>query len=212
MLLRPKSPRLEDMRHGTRVAIALLLFIAILLIGKRVFAASIPQIGPHTPLLKIEKNENPQNSMVVYTKIDPKTCAFAAGPVLDEYWMMDGTRYKRVNPLIKEGIRKRFELDRQAFKRSGRFLVRLRDFHEVKSDLGSEPVFEVLSSKEPGGCQATVKMTLGPSDHGRTVEIESIYADSSRKFLPPFRKLNSLTLIGRDVATGEKIRRTYSAN
>ncbi len=173
---------------------------------------SIPEIGAHTPILKIEKNENPQNLMVVYTKLDPKTCAFAEGPVLDEYWMMDGSKYKPVHPLIKQGIQKRFELDQNAFKSSQRFLVRLRDFNELKSDLGSEPTFEVTTEKASSGCGAQVTMTLGPSDHNRKIEVDSIYADSAKKILPPFRKLNSLTLIGRDVATGEAIRRTYSSN
>jgi hypothetical protein len=172
---------------------------------------TIPEVGPHTPLIKVEKNENPQNTMVVYTKIDEKSCAFAQGPVLDEYWMMDGSKYKPVNPMIKSGIKKRFELDDAAYKSKGRFLVKLRDFSELKSDLGPEPTFEVLSTKAPGGCSAKVQMTLGASDHERKIEIESIYADSSKTVLPPFRKLNALTLIGRDVATGEKVRRTYSS-
>ena len=202
------------MKPSIRVIVAVTLLVAIVLVGKLALAATstIADVGTHTPLIKIEKNENPQNLMVVYTKLDEKTCAFAEGPVLDEYWLMDGTKYKKVNSLIKSGIQKRFELDKNEFAKGGKFLVHLRDFHELKSDLGDQPTFEVHASKVKDGCKAVVEMKLGPSDSGRTIAIDSIYADSSKKILPPFRKLNSLTLIGRDVATGAAVRRTYSSN
>jgi len=202
---------MRPMKPTVRLIIAMILFVVIILVGKRVFAAAVPEVGDHTPLIKIEKNENPQNLMIVYTKLNSR-CGFISGPVLDEYWLMDGSRYKKVNPLIKQGIRKRFQLDESAFARDGRFIVRLKDFHELKSDLGPEPSFEVHTNKAAAGCQAVVEMKLGPSDKNRTIAIESIYADSSKKLLPPFRKLNSLTLTGKDVVTGESVKRTYSSN
>jgi hypothetical protein len=55
-------------------------------------------------------------------------------------------------------------------------------------------------------------MQLGPSDHNRQISVASIFADSSKTAFPPFRKLNSLTLNGKDLATGEAVHRTYSAN
>ncbi len=206
----------------SRAVIAAVLFIAIFLIGRYVFSGpraptvlSIPEVGEHTPLIKVEKSENRQNLMVVYTKLDPKSCGFLATsgkPVLDEYWLMDGTHYKPVNPMIKNAVSDRFELDQQAFKDRQKFLVHLKDFNELKSDLGSSPTFEVKAAKKSGECQTSVEMKLGLSDKGRLIAVESIYADSSKTPLPPFRKLNSLTLNGTDVATGEAVHRTYSAN
>lgn len=189
----------------------LLFFLCI---TGRAYAANvpnIPQIGPHTPILKVEKSENPQNLMIVYTKLEPSTCGFAGAGVLDEYWLMDGSKYKPVNPMIKNAVSDRFELDREAFK-SGKFVVHLKDFHELKSDLGSSPTFEVISKKGKAGCDTDVVMTLGPSDKNRKISVDSIYADSSKTVLPPFRKLNALTLKGRDFATGEAVQRTYKAD
>jgi hypothetical protein len=205
------------MKPAVRAVLAFVLFVTVVLVGRRVFSAvptSISQVGPHAPLIRVEKNENPQNSMVVYTKLDP-SCKFAVTdghPVLDEYWLMDGERYKKVNPLIKNAVRQRFVLDQNAFAKERKFLVHLKDFHELKSDLGSEPTFEVTAHRDGSGCETEVVMQLGPSDHSRKIAIDSIYADSSKKLLPPFRKLNSLTLKGRDVATGEPVERTYTAD
>lgn len=200
-------------------AAALFILVVILLLGRHVFGAQeqgvSEAIGAHTPILKVEKNENPQNLMVVYTKVNPETCAFDTSkgkPVLDEYWLMDGSKYKPVHPMIKNAVRDRFVLDEKAYRSRGEFRVHLKDFHELKSDLGDEPTFRVTSAKGPKGCKTDVTMKLGPSDGGKEIAIESIYADSSKKVLPPFRKLNSLTLTGRDVATGAEIKKTYSAN
>jgi hypothetical protein len=212
----------HEMKNQARLIIGAFLFIAIFLIGRYAFSetsgslvSTIPEVGPHTPLLKVEKSENHQNLMVVYTKLDPQSCGFSAAsgrPILDEYWLMDGAHYKKVNPIIKIAVRHRFELDRQAFKDKKKFLVHLKDFSELISDLGSSPIFEVKAEKKSGECRAIVEMKLGPSDEGRLISIESIYADSKKTLLPPFRQLKSLTLNGKDVATGEVIHRTYSAN
>lgn len=208
------------MKSEARVLIVAILLIVIFFVGRRAFPAgvisTVPEIGPHTPLILVEKSENPQNKMVVFTKLDSKTCAFtltSGKPVFDEYWLMDGEHFKKVNQLIKNAVTDRFELDRQAFRDRQKFLVHLKDFSELKSDLGSAPTFEVTVKKGASSdCNASVVMKLGPSDHDRSISIDSIYADSEKSVLPPFRKLKSLTLQGKDVATGETIRRTYSAN
>lgn len=207
------------MRRTSRIVLILILAVAVFVVSRKAWSSAsqtIPEIGAHTPILKFEKNENPQNLMIVYTKLDPGTCAFAANdkniPVLDEYWMMDGTRYKRVHPLIKRGIGERLELDSAAYKGTKKFFVHLKDFRELNSDLGASPTVEIKPEKSNGHCDAFAEMRLGPSDGNRRIAVESIYAESSKKFLPPFRKLRSLTITGKDVATGEVIHRTYSAN
>lgn len=173
---------------------------------------TLPEIGLHTPILRFEKNENPQNLMMVYTKLDPETCGFVlkdSAPVLDEYWLMDGKNFKNVHPMIKSGIADRLELDRDAYQSSKKFLVHLKDFHELKSDLGASPTFEVKPKKSAHVCEASVEIQLGPSDKNRKLSIESVHADSSKTLLPPFRKLQSLTITGKDIATGETVHRTY---
>lgn len=176
---------------------------------------TISQVGFHTPLLIFEKNENRQNLMIVYTRLDPKSCEFDAKgdtPVLDYYWMMNGTDYKKVHPLILSSVKERLEVDTSAFKTSKKFLVHLKEFNELKSDLGTSPTFEVKSKKNGSDCEATVEMQLGPSDGNRRVALDSIYAESSKTILPPFRKLKALTINGKDLKTGEIVHRTYTAN
>ena len=89
--------------------------------------------------------------------------------------------------------------------------MHLKDFKELKSDLGSSPTFEVSAKKKGSACEARVEMELGPSDKNRRIQIESIYADSSKTVLPPFRKLQSLTIHGKDIATGQAVERKYLA-
>lgn len=192
-----------------KIFIALVFVGVVLSVAEAHSATEISEIGAHTPILKVEKNENPQNLMIVYTKLDPTTCKFTSKPVLDEYWLMDGSKYKPVNPAIKNAVSDRFELDQKEFSK-GKFVVHLKDFHELKSDLGSAPIFEVIAKKAAGSCKTDVVMELGASDHNRKIAVDSIYADSSKTLLPPFRKLNSLTLRGRDVSTGERVDRKYS--
>ena len=190
----------------------------IALIGAKANAGvskSIPQIGLHNPLLNFEKNENRQNLMVVFTRLVPATCEFdakAGVAVLDYYWLMNGTDYKPVNPVILQSVRERLEVDTAAFKSSKKFLVHLKEFKELKSDLGMSPTFEVKSKKIGTACDATVEMQLGPSDKNRRVKIDSIYAESTKTILPPFRKLQALTINGKDLKSGDVVHRTYTAN
>ena len=67
----------------------------------------IPEVGVHQPILVVEKNVNPQNLMVIYTKVDAKGLFLANPadqdrPVFDFYWLMDGKNYKPVNGMIKK--------------------------------------------------------------------------------------------------------------
>lgn len=181
-------------------------------------AASVVErapIGAHVPLLTLEKNENPQNILVVFTKVD-QNCRFQLEdkePILSDYWLMNRERYKPVNALIQRGIEKRIKIVTEIPEGSKQlpreFQVRLSDFTELKHDLGSDPLITVRSDGAPGKCEAEAILRLGPSDQNRSILLEKLQANSSKKLLPPFRKLKSLTVAGVDLASGEKFSRTF---
>lgn len=175
-------------------------------------AARLEPIGEHQRLLLFEKNENPQNVMVIYTKIDG-ACSLAKGengqPVFDFYWMMDGERYKPVHSMIKSGIRDRLEFQGGSAEKGPRdFFVRINDMKEVKNDL-PDPRLHVELQSEGRGCTADARIQLGPSDQGRVLKVESIYSEAKKIMMPPFRKLVAVTLRGVDAKTGEKIERRF---
>ena len=175
-------------------------------------AATMDPIGEHQRLLLFEKNENPQNVMVVYTKINGG-CSLAKGdnglPVFDFYWLMDGVKYKPVHPLIKAGIRDRLEFQAgSAGTGTQDFYVRINDLKEVKNDL-PDPRLHVELQSEGTTCAVDARIQLGPSDQGRVLKVESIYSEAKKTFLPPFRKLIAVTLRGVDAKTGENVERRY---
>ena len=170
-------------------------------------------IGAHVPLLTLEKNENPQNILVVFTKVD-QNCHFSLvekQPILSDYWLMNRERYKPVNALIQRGIAKRIKIVSEVPADAKEFQVRLSDFTELKHDLGTDPLITVRSEGSPGNCEAAAILQLGPSDQNRSILLEKLQANSTKRLLPPFRKLTSLTVAGVDIASGEKFSRTYNS-
>lgn len=206
------------MRANLGVFFSLFLFGCLVIGSPNVKPAS--EVGPHHPFLVFEKSENPQNILVVYAKLDSK-CLFEADPdhrqtpIFDFYWLMEKADYKPVHPMIKNGIRDRIHLDAAASQaQSGGWkslTVQVEDLGELKHDL-KDPRITVKAVKTGETCQAKAFMTLGPSDHGRTLELDSIYSEAKKTLLPPFRKVVSVTLRGTDVSTGEKVSRTYNSN
>lgn len=169
---------------------------------------SISEVGPHYPLFKFEKNENPQNFMVIYSKANADCHLQMANnqPVFDTYWLMDGKNYKKVHRLIKKGIRERLEVVPAGKKDS--FFVKLHDLDEVQSDIGDARV-RVSSEKSNKDCNLSATITLGPSDQNKTIRLQKLYSDSTKTIKPPFRKIKSITLSGLEIKTGEKVERTY---
>jgi hypothetical protein len=204
---------------GARIAIRKLLVTASIFLGSIAGASAaevrdISGIGPHQPILMVRKNVNPQNVMVVYTKMD------AGGrfledrgsdrPVLDFYWLMDGKTYKPVNGLIKAEIRKRFVPRWTSKGLATRFIIAMNDLKEVKSDI-SEPHVDV-SARETGDAPVVeAQMSLGPSDGNMRIKLSSIQTEG-RAFPPA---VYSVTLKGEEVAgdkpTGRKVARKYEA-
>lgn len=195
--------------------LAAVLFSKILLCAwmLRAETKDIPQIGPHYPVFTFEKNENPQNIMVIYVKLDAEgklqpDPARPKQPFLGFYWLMNREKYKPVHPLIQTGIRDRLHFVSQSANRRT-FHLRLNDLKELKQDLSTTEITVEVEGREPPRVEA--KVTLGPSDNSKEVKIDKIFSHAHKTFLPPFRKLDSVTIVGKTVADGDPVSRTYSS-
>lgn len=171
---------------------------------------SIPQVGGHYPLFTFEKNENPQNILVLYTKLDNNCHVVeeAQAPIFDMYWLMDHLSYKPTNSLIKSGVKDRLQVI-TANDLNG-FYIEINDLKEVNSDL-RDPRLTVTTEKFQGKCKVRSLFTLGPSDNNATMQLVSIYSEATKTVMPPFRKLKSVTLNGINTQTGAKVSRKYLA-
>lgn len=175
---------------------------------------SLPPVGVHYPLFVVEKNENPQNILVAYTKLDDdcRVQTQDEAPFIDYYWLMDRERYKPVHRLIKRGIRNRLEIQGFTGVSHQIFDVRIEDLKELKQDLG-QAVVSVVAGPETsgGGCEVQAYVRLGPSDEHRTIKLDSIFTESRKTIWPPFRKIESVTLRGTDALSKKSVERTYFA-
>lgn len=171
---------------------------------------SISEIGGHYPLFTFEKNENPQNILVLFTKLDHNCHVSEESniPVFDMYWMMNRISYKPTNGMIKSGVKDRLQVV-PANEVDG-FYIQINDLKEVNSDL-LDPRLTVVADKVQGQCKVRSLFTLGPSDKNARIQLVSIYSEAVKTVVPPFRKLKSVTLNGINAATGLKISRKYFA-
>jgi hypothetical protein len=172
--------------------------------------SSIPEVGGHYPLFTFEKNENPQNILVLYTKLDNNCHVVEEAhlPVFDMYWLMDRLKYKPTNSMIKSGIKDRLQV--VPTEAAAGFYILINDLKEVNSDL-RDPRLTVIAEKQQSRCKVRSLFTLGPSDKSATMQLISIYSEATKTLVPPFRKLKSVTLNGINAVTGAKISRTYFA-
>jgi len=196
-----------------------LLAISLLAVSMlRVAAAevtSIPEVGAHQPILTVGKNVNPQNLMVIYTKVDADGRFLAnpadqGRPVFDFYWLMNGKDYKPVNAMIKKELRRRFECQSSPSDRATRFVVSMNDLKEVDSDITDQKL-DVYAKGSGGARDVEAQMTLGPSDGNMRIKLSSIYTEG-RAFPPA---VYSVTLKGEEIVngklTGKKVVRKYLA-
>ena len=196
-----------------------LLILLFFLLGNRAQAEAllnIPELGPHFRVLVVEKNENPQNIAIIYTKLD-STCHFAKDSkgktVFDFYWLMDGTRYKPMNWILKAGIRHRFEME-SATAASGKvdaFAVKLNDLKEMKTDLKEVRLIVEAKKKADGKCEVENLFPLGGLDHESFIHLDKVSAEGKKTWHYPFREVVALTLQGQDSKSGEKVDRKYLA-
>lgn len=175
----------------------------------------IPEVGVHHPILTVEKSVNPQNLMVVYTKIDANghfvaDTAERDRPEFDFYWLMSGKDYKPVNWMIKKEIRRRFECQSRLADRPTHFVIHMNDLKEVDSDI-EEAKVDVYATGIDGARDVEARMTLGPSDGNMRIRLFSIYTEG-RAFPPA---IFSVTLKGEEIVngrpTGKRVARKYDA-
>ncbi|OYZ23025.1 MAG: hypothetical protein B7Y39_06590 [Bdellovibrio sp. 28-41-41] len=144
-------------------------------------AKVLDPIGPHYEVFRLEKSENPQNVLVIYTRLDeqfrfqldPENSVM---PVFGFYWLMDRTNFKPVHSLIRGGIAERLHVDVPA------------NFSETRS------AFTVL-----------VKSTFdteGLTKQSSALTLDKIYAESETTLLPTFPRVIMLKLQGQNEKTG----------
>ncbi len=194
-------------------AVLLSILAARAYAGKAI--VGISEIGPHYAVVTIEKSIHPQNQLVAYTQLnkhcrvlrDPKQ---ANRPTLNFYWLMDHSRYKRVNPLIERGIRKRFQVGANSALNGGddSFSVRLNELNVVEHDLGTAPLFWVHARRTAEGCSAEARIALGPSDKNALIRLDAIYSVAVMRGLYD-ATVKSIALKGADVKFGKPVVRVY---
>ena len=179
---------------------------------------SIPEVGVHVKLFTFEKSENPQNIMIGYTKLDAD-CRFVRDggqPLLDYYWLMDGTRYKPVHSMIKREVRGRLAVEASPTATGigtvtakdvvDRFALKVQNFKGLSSELGKVDVV-VKSVRDGKDCRAFVEVREEKSGFS-PLKLQVIKAVSEGSMFPPFRKFVSLTFSGTDLKTGAEEKQT----
>lgn len=198
-----------------KVSLTVSILLAAILAAGAGEVSNIPEIGTHHVILIVEKNVNPQNKMVIYTKVDARgrfspDPSSPNQPVFDFYWLMGGRDYKPVHPMIKGAIRKRFESQWNPGPESNRFIVNMNDLKEVDCDI-REPRMDVYAKGTGDQLSVEAEMNLGPSDGNMRIKLHSIQSEG-RAFPPA---VYSVTLRGEEIVngsvTGRKITRRYDA-
>lgn len=198
-----------------KASLAVALLAASMLRVATAEVTDIPELGAHQPILVVGKNVNPQNIMVIYTKVGADgrfltNPADRGRPVFDFYWLMDGKTYKPVNGTIKKEIRRRFECQPSPSDRASHFVINVNDLKEVNADL-KDPKVDVYATGSSGARDVEAQMTLGPSDGNMRIKLSSIYTEG--RALPP--AVYSVTLKGEEIVdgkvTGKKVVRRYEA-
>ncbi len=171
-------------------------------------------VGAHYEVFRFEKNENPQNILLVYTRLTD-SCEFILEgedplkPIFDFYWLMDKKDYKVVHPLIKSGIQDRLQVMIPANFPQNRnfFAVKVVDLEQINPSL-SEILVEIRSRRTNKGCE--VFSTFEAGADGKLI-LKSIYAESEKTFLPPFRHALLVRFDGVNEKTGKPEQRVYKA-
>lgn len=179
------------------IARTILLFVNLASASTALAVASdIESIGEHYRFLTFEKNENPQNIMIMYTKLDGECHVVMQKdqPLVDVYWLMDGKRFKPTHRLIKSAIRKRIVLESRPAEAGAvsTFQVRPKE-GTAFSDEVARSHFTVNARKIGGKC--AVETFLG-GEEVEPIRVNSLLSVSRKTVAPPFRKLVSVTVKG----------------
>ena len=177
---------------------------------------NIGPIGTHYEIFRFEKSENPQNALVVYTRLDER-CRFIlesenpTAPAFGFYWLMDKKTYKPVHPLIRGGISSRLKVTIPPN------FPQVRDFFvvEVKELRRIDPVLQdayvkVSAGQQGKNCQVEASFDVdGDRQTSHVLMLDKIFAESEKTFLPPFRKVISLRFDGVNQKTGESEQKLF---
>ena len=166
-------------------------------------------------LFVVEKSKNPQNILVVYSKVSD-LCRLE--PITDKnrehyfdfYWLMNKTTYKRTHPLIKKLARKRFVAQDGPDNATG-FSVMLTDLKELIHDLPSDLIHVEFYRSKDGLCRARTQLALGPSGNNRTMLIDSIYSEAKTVIGIPVG-IHYIELRGTDTQNHQKITIRFNSN
>jgi hypothetical protein len=172
-------------------------------------------IGKHHPIFKFEKNENPQNILIGYTRLD-RSCHFerhSGQASFDIYWLLDGKRFKDPHRLIKKNIHKHFaNVAARPSKadESDVFEMRLIESKEMKTSL-KDATIRVTASKAQSGCNVeTFASFRQPDGEMRTIKLKTIRSETKKTWMPPFRKVLSITLEGESVTDGRLVTQVFN--
>ncbi|MES2963056.1 MAG: hypothetical protein V4760_04140 [Bdellovibrionota bacterium] len=177
-------------------------------------AVDLDPIGKHHRIFRFEKNENPQNILIGYTRLTGE-CRFerqGETPSFDFYWLLDGKRFKNPHNMIKKNIRKRFASVDAGPRKPGEtdvFKMRLIESKEMKTSL-KDATIRVSASKSKEGCEVkTVASFRHPEDGSKTIELKTIRSETKKTWMPPFRKILSITLEGESVKDGKLVTQVF---
>jgi hypothetical protein len=168
--------------------------------------------GRHYPLFKFEKNFNPQNILIAYTRLDSQCRFIEKDParILDFYWLKDGSERKDAHPLIKKNIRDRLESVRAEPRvgESAATAFQLKDTKALNGSMSSVRM-EIDVKVENGGCDVETTARYKVGQKTEAVVVEEIKADTTRTFLPPFHKVQTITFIGKNLETGKPVTQVF---
>lgn len=171
----------------------------------------ISEVGKHHRILIVEKSENPQNQIAVFTKVD-RQCRFikeaddTKRPVLDFYWLLDRKRYKPIGRFAKYRVRKKIRVHPLHKEAQDSFFIFSDMIHRYHPEL-RDSLIEIKSEKRNGHCEVAALAHL--EGLKSPMKLEKVYSELKKTILPPFRKVLSITLNGENKGSGVKIKKTY---
>lgn len=172
---------------------------------------SIPAIAAtdvnRQKLFLMEKNYHQGNLMVI-SAMTNKECQFVAKEgteeFVDYYWLMDGSKEKKIHPLIRSGIKKRTKFN-GLVENKKEFHIELKDLSELKHDLNDINI-DVKSELVDGKCLVKSILKLGPSENNRSIALTRTFCDVNKNFVGIPTGCKSLELTGTDVKTNQEVK------
>jgi hypothetical protein len=193
------------------VFLALTLSLYTLPLAQAGGESTVPEVGAHYPILIVEKDQNPQNILVVYTKLG-RECQIELDegePQIGFYWLMNGKNYKRMNSILEGRARERMQLiAAEGTAKRDTFYLNAKDISEMDHDL-KNPRLTVKSRLQNGKCFVEGFMQLGPSDGNVVIRLDRIYGEGASLLNPV---PDSVTLKGVNAKTGVAVKRTYESH